>query len=80
MMKVYSNIYAQKIYDILAPLVGDIVAKGTIKSQANSAGCNEETIQKSDLTKITEGIRRGLVIFLGSETASKIANKISLIN
>ena len=35
-MKVYTNSCAQNIYDLLAPMIGDLMARGTIKSRANA--------------------------------------------
>jgi hypothetical protein len=76
-MNKYINEYAQKAYDILEPLVGGMMASGTLKMQTAAIGCTEETITKKDLPQLAEGIRKGLVIFLGSDTASKVASKIS---
>jgi hypothetical protein len=79
-MKAYTNEYTQKVYDILEPLIGDLIARGTIKTQSAALGTNEENLKPSDLAKLSESIRKGLVIFLGSDSASKIASKISQIN
>jgi len=79
-MNIYSNIIAQKIYDILSPLVGDVMAKSTLRIQTNNIGCKEDTLQQKDLPKLAEAIRKGLVIFIGSDTASKVADKITQLN
>lgn len=76
-MKVFQNLLAQKIYDILHPLIGDAMAKSAIKRHALSAGCDAETIKHKDLSQLAEGIRKGLTIFIGTDTASKVATKIS---
>jgi hypothetical protein len=78
-MKAYSNPYTQKVYEILEPLVGDMMARGTIKSQSTALGCNEESFKQTDIPRLAEGVKKGLVIFIGSDTASKVAAKISQI-
>jgi hypothetical protein len=78
-MKIYNNPYTQKIYVSLVPLLGEIVAQGVLKSQSNKLGKDSESLNHSDSTKIVEGLKKGLSIFMGSEAASQIANKIGQI-
>jgi hypothetical protein len=75
-MKVYENKYAQAIFDILEPLVGRAMALGSIKLQAKTMGCNEESFTHSDLPKISEAIKKGLIIFIGTDAAQKVATQI----
>ena len=75
-MKVYNNECAQRIYDLLAPMIGDLMARGTIKSKAGLIGVTEETITLSDLPHLDGEIKKGLVIFLGTDAAGKLADKI----
>jgi hypothetical protein len=79
-MKIYTNEYTQKVYEILEPLIGDMMARGTIKTQTSGIGIDEKNLMPQDLQKLSEGIQRGLTIFVGSDTAKKIATKISMIN
>jgi hypothetical protein len=76
-MKIYNNPYAQKIYDLLSPMIGDSMAKSTIKLKTGKLGITEESIKTSDLPILAQEIKRGLVVFLGSDTAEKVADKIS---
>ncbi|HEY9124938.1 MAG TPA: hypothetical protein PK252_03750 [Bacteroidales bacterium] len=78
-MSSYTNIYAQKIYEILVPLIGDMMTKGTLKSQAAKLGINEESIAPVHLPALAEELRRGLVAFLGSDAAKAVASKIMSI-
>jgi hypothetical protein len=78
-MKVYTNICAQNIYDLLAPMIGDLMARGTIKSRANAIGINEESITPEVLPRLAAEIKNGLVIFLGTAAAERIEYKISNI-
>jgi hypothetical protein len=76
-MTQYNNSYAQKIFDILSPIIGEIMAKGSLRAQCNQLGITEESIQLKDLQAISEKLRRGLIIFLGSEGSMQVASKIS---
>ncbi len=78
-MKVYNNVCAQRIYELLAPMIGDLMARGTIRSKANFIGLTEETISSGDLPRLAAEIKKGLVVFLGSDGAEKLAMKISQI-
>lgn len=79
-MSIYRNMYAQRIFDILAPIIGDLMSKGAIRSQCNKLGINEEGIQKKDLLQISEGIRKAMMLFVGTDGARQIADKIERLN
>ncbi len=78
-MIAYNNPYTQKVYIILIPLVGDYMAKSVLKVQSGKLGLKEETITKKDLPTLAEGIRKGLIAFLGGEKAGQVASKIASI-
>lgn len=75
-MTTYSNTYAQQIFTLLSPLVGDYMAKGVLKSQTQRLGKTEETITKDDLPRLAEDISKGLVVFVGTDVAQKVTAKI----
>lgn len=75
-MSIYRNMYAQKIFDILAPIIGDLMSKGALRSQCNKLGITEESIQRKDLTQISEGIRKAMMLFVGSDGARQISERI----
>jgi hypothetical protein len=79
-MKGYNNSYTQKIYASLVPLVGEIVAQGVLKTQSTRLGKDVESLTHTDGPQIVEGLKKGLTIFMGSDAASQIANKIGQIN
>ena len=68
--------YAQKLFDILAPIIGELMSKGAIRSQCNKLGINEEAIQKKDLLQIAEGIRKAMMLFVGTDGARQISDRI----
>jgi hypothetical protein len=75
-MKTYTNPLTANIYNVLSPLVGDMMACGVIKSQAQRLGSTEETLTANQIGPLSEGIEQGLVIFLGSDVAKQVGMKI----
>ena len=75
-MTTYNNKYTQQIFSLLSPLVGDFMAKGVIKSQVQRIGKTEEVIAKEDLPRLADDISKGLVVFVGTDVAQKVAAKI----
>lgn len=78
-MKDFNNPYTKKIHAALVPLVGEIVAQGILKSQSKKLGKDEESLSYEDSPKIVEGLRKGLLLFVGSEMASQVAFKVGQI-
>jgi len=79
-MNTYTNAYAQKIYDILAPMIGDLMSKSIIKSNTAKLGIKEDSIQQSNLPILAAEMKKGLTIFLGSGAAETIALRIANIH
>ncbi|HPR31526.1 MAG TPA: hypothetical protein PLK12_05510 [Prolixibacteraceae bacterium] len=75
-MSQYQNIYAQKIYDIMAAYIGDIMSKGALRAQCKILGISEESIEAHNIPLLAEKLRKGLIIFVGSEGANQIATQI----
>ena len=75
-MTIYKNQYAQKIYEIIVPVLGELMAKGSLRAQCNNLGITEDSIQQKDLPALSEKLKKGLVIFLGTEGSMLIASKI----
>jgi hypothetical protein len=78
-MRTYTNPYSQKIYLIITPLIGDLMAAGVLKTQTQKLGITEEQLTSRHLPQLAEGIRQGLNLFLGTEVASQVAKKITEI-
>ena len=79
-MSTFTNRYAEQIFGILSPLVGSVMAKTIIQLQCSKMGINEEQLTKEYMHLISDNIRKGLVTFLGSESATVVANKIANIS
>ena len=78
-MITYNNPYAQKVYTMLIPLVGDLMARSILKSQTTKLGLSEDKLAKKDLPNLAEGVRKGLIAFVGTNGASQISAKIASI-
>lgn len=76
-MTQYKNQYAEKIHEIISPILGEMMANGSLRAHCKNLGITEETIQMKDLPALSERFRKGLVMFLGTENAMAIASKIS---
>lgn len=79
-MSTYTNHYAEQIFGILSPLVGAVMSKTIIHLQCSKMGIDEEQLTRDYMHLIAENIRKGLITFLGSESASVVANKIANID
>jgi hypothetical protein len=79
-MVTFNNPYAKKVYDILLPLLGDLMAQSVLKIQSTKIGKGYELLTKQDMPKLAESIASGLIIFLGSDGAKDVASKIAEIN
>jgi hypothetical protein len=75
-MKVYSNQLTQKVHMVLVPLIGEIMSTGVLKVQTKKLGITEETITVKVLPQLAEGIKHGLVLFLGNDASAQVAKKI----
>jgi len=79
-MTKYKNHYSQHIYDIIMPLVGDIMTQNILKIQSKKLGKNEESLTKDDIPKLALSIKAGLTVFVGSDAANTISTKVSGIH
>jgi hypothetical protein len=75
-MKTYTNLYTQKLFTELQPLVGGIVAQSVLKRIAEKVGKTEETLSIADASEIVKGLEKGLSVFLGSDAAAEAASRI----
>ena len=75
-MKGFNNIYAQRVFALLVPLIGDSMARSVIKFQSYKLGKQEEVLTSEDLPRLANEIRSGLLPFVGSDTAAVISSKI----
>jgi hypothetical protein len=75
----YANHITQEAYNIIVPLLGDIMTQNVLKAQIKRIGKTEDSITRDDLPKLATTIKSGLSIFLGSDAANNISLKIQNI-
>lgn len=73
----YQNQYAQRIYEILSPLIGEFIARSSIAIHAETLGSDPEQITADHLGPFAKELEHALVVFVGSEKARDVANSIS---
>ena len=72
----YSNDLTNKIFTLLAPLLGTMMSDATLKVQCKKIGASLETLRGSDLPAFAKNLEMGLVIFVGSYKAREISSRI----
>jgi hypothetical protein len=77
---IYANPLAQKIYSLLAPLIGPLMAESAVRLQAKKAGVTPEMITVDHLPLIAQEIEKAIRIFVGSDKAKEIAAIITNIH
>jgi hypothetical protein len=76
----YDNMITEKIYDILEPLIGSNMAESSIRIQTKKLGISPDSIGNDELSKIADGIKTSLVVFLGTTGAENISDKVRSIH
>ncbi|MDD5066618.1 MAG: hypothetical protein PHF84_06180 [bacterium] len=75
-----SNPICEKIIDLLTPNLGKNMAIATLDVQTQKIGKTSDTLSRQDLFSLSEKIKTGIKIFVGTEKANEIAAKITNIN
>ncbi|MHC1702324.1 MAG: hypothetical protein AB9846_00320 [Tenuifilaceae bacterium] len=75
-MIAYTNPITQKVFLILKPLTGEMMAQGILKVQFNHLGINQDALKTGDLPKLADEIQKGLIAFIGKDAAGQVAAKI----
>ncbi|MGA1795993.1 MAG: hypothetical protein ACMUIL_09055 [bacterium] len=75
----YTNALVQKVYSLLEPLIGASMAAAALTVQFKRLGIAEDTFSIRDLPALATGIEKGLIVFLGSDSARGISQSIAQI-
>jgi hypothetical protein len=78
-MNTFNNLYYNKIVEILSPFIGNIMAQGAVMSQCKKIGISPEKITKGEISKLAEGMKKALVVFVGTDGAQTITERIERI-
>ncbi len=72
----YQNVLANKMVEMLTPLVGATMASSIIGVQAKHLGIDPEHISVADLPKFADRFAGHLKIFVGTEKAQQIGESV----
>ncbi len=72
----YQNVLANKIVELLTPLVGKTMAESVINVQAKKLGTDPENLTAAELPQIAERFAGHLKIFVGTEKALQIGESV----
>jgi hypothetical protein len=75
----YTNALVQKIYTLLEPLIGASMAAAALSVQFKKLGIGEDSLSINHLPALASGIEKGLIVFLGSDSARGISQSIAQI-
>lgn len=67
---------AQKIIDVLTPILGKGVAKASVEIHCKKNGTTLENLSLKDLPAILRGVELGLACFLGRDRATVIGQQL----
>jgi hypothetical protein len=72
----YQNALANKIVEMLTPLVGAMMANSVITVQTKKLGIDPEKVSAAELPKMAERFASHLKIFVGTEKARQIGESV----
>ena len=67
---------ANSIYQVINPLVGDTMARASIKAHCKKNGIDVTAIKPQDLPVLATGLGLGLACFIGRERSQNISQII----
>lgn len=67
---------AEKIIELLTPGIGKLMATSSVKAQCNTLGIPMDSIPADKLPALAKNLSTALVMFIGSEKAKEMENKI----
>ena len=67
---------ANSIFELISPLIGETMARASIKAHCKKTGIDFTAIKPQDLSDLAKGIGLGLVCFIGRERAQNVSQVI----
>lgn len=71
-----ANVLAQRIEDTLRPVLGTVLSSVSVDVEARRIGKTTDTIDRSDLPRISENLVNALKLVVGQEMASVAGRKV----
>ena len=76
----YQNALANRIVEMLTPLLGKTMAESVINVQAKKIGTDPEKITRAELPQIAQRFETHLKIFVGTEKAHQIGESVQKLS
>jgi hypothetical protein len=67
----------ERVKEVLSPLLGEIMAKSTIKLHCRKLGIEPDALKVADLAALSSEIEKGMGVFVGSAKAKELSQKIA---
>lgn len=71
-----ANILSQRIEETLRPVIGTVLATVSVDVEAKRIGKTVDTVEREDLTAISENLVDALRLVVGQELAEAAASKV----
>jgi len=68
---------AEQIHELLDPLIGEMMATSALASNCGKIHKTPESLASGDMMALSYHLSQGLVFFIGTETAGRIAERIA---
>jgi hypothetical protein len=69
-----------RVKEILSPLLGEIMARSTIKLHCKKMGIDPDALKAADTTVLASEIEKAMGVFLGSDKAKDVSRKIAQLS
>lgn len=71
-----ANLLAQRVEEVLRPVIGTVLATVSVDVEAKRIGKSPDTIDRSDLNAIADNIMDALRLVVGQDLAQAAAAKV----
>lgn len=71
-----ANVLAQRVEETLRPVIGTVLASVTIDVESKRIGKNPDSIDRGDLSAISENLVAALRLVVGQEMAEAAARRV----
>jgi hypothetical protein len=71
-----SNALAREIEKMLAPVLGEDIAKAAVARQCELIGTTADELKPEHLLKLSENLEKAIIIFAGKEAAEMIKKQV----
>ena len=74
-----TNLLAQRIEDVLTPVVGTVLAAVSVEVEAKRLGKDPDSITRDDLGPLADNLATALVLVVGKDLADAAAGQVRML-